>query len=299
MSQGIEREIDALYQLPLAEFTPARNALAKESKDHRPTIAGLQKPSVPAWAVNQLYWQRRGTYDALIKAAEQVRAAQAAQMEGRRADTGGAETAHAAALKAAAREIRDVLSGAGETASPATMIAVTETLQALPSTEPPGRLIRPLKPLGFEALTRLLAPGPKKGTAAIVLPFQSKTGQPAVVPKAPAESSAEAARRERAEAKRLAEAAKREAQARARDAEKLESELREARSAERAAEAASVRARTAASAAERRHQDLLQRIEASENDVDRLKKEAAAKDRAATDASVARQRIEARLKALG
>ena len=70
----IEDEVDRLYQLPLKEFTPARNALAKQADgDHAATVRALQKPSVPAWAVNQLYWQKRAVYDELVEAAERLR----------------------------------------------------------------------------------------------------------------------------------------------------------------------------------------------------------------------------------
>ena len=47
-----DAKLDALYALPLGEFTAARNALAKELGD--PEIRKLAKPSLPAWAVNQL-----------------------------------------------------------------------------------------------------------------------------------------------------------------------------------------------------------------------------------------------------
>jgi len=298
MSPSIEQEIDRLYQLPLSEFTPARNALAKQPKVDRAAIGKLQKPSVPAWVINQLYWHRRGAYDAVLRASEQVRSAQAAMIEGRRADSAAAEAAHSAALKAATQHVRQLLSDAGEQASPATMTAVSETLQALPSSEPPGRLTRPLKPMGFEALTRLLAPGATKGSAATILPFASKAGAREAPRKAPGESPAEAARRERSDAKLREEAARREAQDRAREAKKLADALRDARTAERAAETAATRARAAAVAAKRAHHDLIRGVEEAENEVARLEKEAASKDRAVTEASVARQRLEARLKAI-
>ena len=54
--------IDQLYQLPLDEFTAARNALAKSSG--QASLKALEKPTLAAWAVNQLYWHQRATYDA-------------------------------------------------------------------------------------------------------------------------------------------------------------------------------------------------------------------------------------------
>ena len=169
-------------------------------------------------------------------------------MRGRRADVTAAESTQGAALKAALQEVRQLLGEAGETASPATMIAVSETLQALPSGEPPGRLVRPLKPMGLEALTRLLTPDGATG-AATVLAFPSKARRTPQTP--PPVADPGASKRERAEAKRKAQAARREAEARAREVKLLEAELREARAAEQSAEAAAGRARTAASAADR------------------------------------------------
>ncbi len=68
---SLDAQIDELYQLPLAEFTAARNALAK-------TLAGadasrvkrLEKATVVPWAVNQLYWRERSAWDRLMKAAQ-------------------------------------------------------------------------------------------------------------------------------------------------------------------------------------------------------------------------------------
>ena len=48
---------DDLYALPLADFTPARDALAKEHKADKAlaaSIKGLRKASLAAWVVNLL-----------------------------------------------------------------------------------------------------------------------------------------------------------------------------------------------------------------------------------------------------
>ena len=68
-AQKADSPLDRLYQLPLSEFVSARNALAKESGTDSAEIRSLPKPSLPAWAVNQLYWRRRDVYDDLIAAA--------------------------------------------------------------------------------------------------------------------------------------------------------------------------------------------------------------------------------------
>ena len=50
--------LDRLFQLPLDEFTAARNTLAKASGADGAAIRQLSKPPVAAWAVNQLYLAR-------------------------------------------------------------------------------------------------------------------------------------------------------------------------------------------------------------------------------------------------
>jgi len=149
--------LDKLYQAPLAEFTAARNELAKTAAPAEArAIRALPKPNVPAWAVNQLYWRERRTYDALVRASERLRAAHARSLGGKKPDLAVLELQHGAAVKAAAESIRGMLGRMGDPATPATMKAVIDTLQALPGGGPPGRLSRPLAPLGFGALGALM-----------------------------------------------------------------------------------------------------------------------------------------------
>src|SRR5688500_20219066 len=64
----LEEEIDALFRLPLAEFTSERNTLAARLKKEKrindaERVKLLGKPSISAWAVNQLYWEHRDALD--------------------------------------------------------------------------------------------------------------------------------------------------------------------------------------------------------------------------------------------
>ena len=104
--------IDLLYQLPLDEFTPARNALAKEAGKGAPQIKRLEKQNAPAWAVNQLYWRDRTLYDSLIAASEKLRAAYRLQLAGKSADVKAAETAHRELVKKATQAAREILEAA-------------------------------------------------------------------------------------------------------------------------------------------------------------------------------------------
>ena len=164
MSQ-LDEEVDRLYQLPAGEFVAARNALAKRAGPGAEAIKSLQKPNMPAWAVNQLFWTRRKAFDRLMDAAKKLRAAHSQMLSGKRADVAAAEAAHREAMKEATTGVREILSAAGDPATSATMNAVTETLEALPGPEQPGRLVRPLKPRGFEALAGIV-PGAAAASSA-------------------------------------------------------------------------------------------------------------------------------------
>jgi hypothetical protein len=238
---GPSSEVDELYQKPLGEFTTARNALAKRLGKDGADVKKLEKPSAPAWAVNQLYWHERAAYDRLIEASDALRAEHRKHLSGKAADIRAAEKTHREAVREAGDTIRGLLKAAGDAASPATMMAVTETLEALPSADPPGRLVRPLKPQGFEALAGLAA-----RPASLLSHEPRRASEPprAVDP---------AAQKKAEEARRAVEAAEREAEAE-----------RERQRAARAkalgdAEAAVERARAALDVA---HQEVERRSEA-------------------------------------
>jgi hypothetical protein len=153
VTANIEADIDQLYKLPVTEFTSARNALAKDlAGEARKKVKALGKPSVPAWAVNQLYWQDRSTYEALVKAAEQLRTAHRAVISGRNADLRKPTEVHRAAVQKAADKVRAILKQASLPETSATLNAIARTLEALPTSDRPGRLGTPLQPAGFDIL---------------------------------------------------------------------------------------------------------------------------------------------------
>ena len=160
--------IDRLYQLPLEQFTSARNALAKTAGGDAARIKALARPPLPAWAVNQVFWQDRQTYDALLGASNDLRGIHRAILAGKRADTRAATKAHDAAVTAALESALAVLSRRGQRATDQTRQAIVTTLRALPGADPPGRLTRTLQPGGFEMLAGLpiAAARPEKAGAA-------------------------------------------------------------------------------------------------------------------------------------
>jgi hypothetical protein len=86
-ASGIDDEVRALYHGPFAEFIAARDALAKRLKqagDARAAeVKQLRKPSLSAWAVDQLFAHEARAMAAFVGAGERARAAQ------RRAAAGG------------------------------------------------------------------------------------------------------------------------------------------------------------------------------------------------------------------
>ncbi|HZR23223.1 MAG TPA: hypothetical protein VFA59_06530 [Vicinamibacterales bacterium] len=151
---ALDKQIDELYQLPLTEFTTARNALVKTQRGADAThVRTLQKPTVVAWAVNQVYWRARPTFEKLMKAGERLRAAQIAALTGKAADLREANEAHRKALADAVKEAEKIASGSGSHPSPDALVRTFEAL-SLAKDPPahPGRLSDALQPAGFEAL---------------------------------------------------------------------------------------------------------------------------------------------------
>jgi len=99
--RGLDAKVDQLYQLPLDEFTPARNALAKEAGPDAARVRALVKPPIAAWAVNQLHWRDSDTWNALIEASENARRAHKAVLSGRGGDVRAASTVHEEAAEKA------------------------------------------------------------------------------------------------------------------------------------------------------------------------------------------------------
>ena len=64
---------DELYALPLAAFTPARDARAKELKDAR--VKALRKPVLSAWVVNLLVRHETEQVDQVLQVGEALRSA--------------------------------------------------------------------------------------------------------------------------------------------------------------------------------------------------------------------------------
>ena len=151
---ALDAKIDDLYRLPLNEFTGARNALAKSlTGGDAARVRALAKPTVVPWAVNQLYWRARRTYDRLMKSGEKLRAAQIAALEGRAADVRAVSDAQRRAIGDAVAEAARLAAPAGAKPDAGALARTFESLSlATSAPASPCRLTDALQPAGFEAL---------------------------------------------------------------------------------------------------------------------------------------------------
>jgi hypothetical protein len=192
--ESIEHEIDNLFQLPVNDFTRARNALAAKLKkdgasEKAEQVQGLTKPPISAWIANQLYWRERKAFDRLLGAGEQFRTAQAAQLAGNSVDMRAPLAARRNAVMELAEHGSAMLRDAGHASSRDTMRRITMTLEALATygesrgTPEPGRLTADVDPPGFEALAALVPQSsdrPLPGSVQTkVIPFSQPKPRPA------------------------------------------------------------------------------------------------------------------------
>ena len=152
---ALESKIDELYQGPLAQFTASRNTLAKTlSKTEAARVKKLAKPTAVPWALNQLYWKARPTWDRLLKSGEKLRAAQLGALKGGKADVRAATEAHRQAVTDAARAIERVTAQSGFAPPADQLMRALEALSLMSAPpSPAGRLTDAPQPAGFEALT--------------------------------------------------------------------------------------------------------------------------------------------------
>jgi hypothetical protein len=161
----LDGDVDALFRLPLAEFTGARNALAAKLKksgrgDDAAGVKALGKPSVSAWAVNQLYWSHRAAFDRLVASGERFHKAQTSRSAAKVADIRATLEARRADLSKLSDIAASLLQDAGHNPSLDTIRRVTATLEGISAFAArsdvrhpwsPGRLTEDVDPPGFES----------------------------------------------------------------------------------------------------------------------------------------------------
>jgi DNA repair exonuclease SbcCD ATPase subunit len=147
----MDRAVESLYRVPLADFVAERGRLAAElraagDKSGAADLAKRRRPTVSAWVVNQLHWHARQQLDRLVEAASRLR-------KGDLEATGDHREAMAGLRKRAAALLTD----GGHGASEAMLRRITTTLSAIAANggfdpDPPGALIADRDPPGFEVM---------------------------------------------------------------------------------------------------------------------------------------------------
>jgi hypothetical protein len=220
-----EDAVDALYGLPLDDFTPRRDELAKElrsggKRDEAAWVKALRKPSATAWLVNQLARTQKADARRVLESGEALRTAQERALAGQgdREELAGASQEHAEAMRALLVKAPGLLDSKGGSPSQTTLERAAETLRAIPLDEEAragfaaGRLTREHRAagLGFVATgAPVAAPKPRKKPA----PPKADNGAAAREAKRAAEEKArdqaalkEARSRQKARARAVSEA---------------------------------------------------------------------------------------------
>jgi hypothetical protein len=154
----IPEEADRLYGLPLADFVPERTELAKRlradgRRDEAAAVAKLAKPTVAAWAANQVLRTQGRAARELLAAGDALAVAKA---DGLRA----AITRHREALATMVDAARGLLDPDGKSLSQTTVERVQQTLNAVsldPELREEGGAGRLTKEHAFSGLPK--APG--------------------------------------------------------------------------------------------------------------------------------------------
>ncbi len=269
-------DVDDLYGLPLDQFIPKRTAMARElrkvgERERAGEVAALRKPSVAAWAVNQLVRTQRQPVADLLEAGDALRAAQDDVLAGR----GDAQSLRAAveheraAVDALTDAARGLLSSEGNELSETIIERVSDTLHAAAlddearSQVSEGRLERELRHIGLGGFGALGAapPAPRAEKRAPKRSAAKETGTDEKKKARERERTAREEAKAREEARREARATEREAKRREERAERAANLARERR--DKAAEALR-EAEAGLEAAEAQLQDAVAAVSAAE-----------------------------------
>lgn len=148
MPEQPDKHIDDLYAGPPEEFVARRDELVRSLRkegDRKAAdkVKALRKPTVPAWAVNQLARRERMRLRSLLTAGERLRGAHEELLSG-----GSPEAVQRArederkAIAELARAAAGLLEQGGHPASEATLDRVRDTLHAAAIDEEVGRRVR-------------------------------------------------------------------------------------------------------------------------------------------------------------
>jgi hypothetical protein len=161
----LDEATDHLYAVDLDAFVPERTRLSRELRDAgdgagAERVAKLKKPTVAAWALNQLARQQRRDVDLLLDAGHRLRQAQEGVVGGAdREAFEKAQNTQREALRRLTQQASQLLGGA----SSQTLSQISGTLRAAAVSEEGrellarGRFTTPLEPEGFDVFGALPA----------------------------------------------------------------------------------------------------------------------------------------------
>jgi DNA repair exonuclease SbcCD ATPase subunit len=157
----VDEETERLYSLPLDRFTSERDALARKLRDDgdkaaADAVKALRKPTVSAWAINQVARKERMKVRSLLVAGEKLRKAHGEVLSGGQpAAVAEATEAERNAIIHLVTSAEKALSEAGHSASQSTLDRIATTLRAAAVEDEGrvllerGRLQHDLDPTGF------------------------------------------------------------------------------------------------------------------------------------------------------
>ena len=285
----LDARIDKLFGLPLDGFIAARNALAAELKRERRAadaarVKGLTRPTLPAWALNQVYWHARADFDRLTATGDRMRDVQRQALAGRDVDMRGPTRDRQQAIRVVVDRAAALMRDGGQTITDATRQRIAVLADAIaaygsrPREYTPGRMEEELDPPGFEALAGLAAATPP---LRLVKP-QKQPDVPKTPPARDTEREDKAQARARAAAEREAERQRRE-------------ELKEARGTLDRHERELDRARRTESAATRQLKELQRNLESLKRQLAPLEQKV---DGARTELEAAQRQVKESTEAL-
>jgi hypothetical protein len=174
----VEAEIDRLFELAPEQFVGERDKAAKRLKaggdsEGAATVSGVRRPTVAAWALDQLARRRPDEVRELVALGDDLRRAQRRALSGVGADDlRELGTRRRRLIERLARDAEELLQERGRPATPAVHQAITSTLEA--ATVSPddaaallqGRLVRDIAPQsGFDAVDGFSVVAPARRAA--------------------------------------------------------------------------------------------------------------------------------------
>lgn len=274
LPQGVPEEaVDELYALPLDEFTPRRDELAKElratgKRDGAAWVKALPKPSAAAWLVNQLARTQKSDARRMLEKGDALRVSQerALARQASREELARARQEHAEAMRTLLSKAPGFLDRRGAPPSQITLERAAETLRAILLDDAvraafaAGRLTREHRTAGLGFAV--------SGRATVTPASPAKSTKPGKRPKVDASAAAAKEVQRRAQQRARAQAVAIEARSRHRARQRDVSEAQSAvRQAERELERAQRRLEKAQQALARAHDkeaDAGKRVEQAE-----------------------------------